>query len=477
MGIPMKKIQALFGRTTVVLVLLVMMLAVAQACQPNPSSAGASATPAPTPAPRQQPRPAAAPSEAVTVSNVAVAVPISFTGEVRAKEMVTVQSRTAGRIAEIKVAVGDQVKKGDLLVVLEHETLDAQVKQEEARLASAESSLKSAQAQLDLLRGGATKEQIAVTEADLKAAEANMALQLAGATKEQIAGAEADLAAAQAPLDALMAGARPEQIKISELQVKIAEAGAVNADIQAAVHRLPYSSERFEIYDRYYEQQVLLAQMQVDLTKNQLELLKAPPRTEDVAKLKAAVDNAKAKLEALKAAPRSQQVLQLQAAVDKAKAQLELLKATARPEQLADLQAKLEGAKAQVSLSQASLSLAKAQRDEAFLYSPFDGVVSARSVSAGSLASTSTAIVTVANKEVELVTSVDGITLGQVSPGQVVSISLPLYPDQVFSGKVRAIAPVASSATRMFEVYVDPQDQGSLLRPGMFASMSVSVKK
>src|SRR5205823_5087428 len=83
--------------------------------------------------------------------------PFEWSGTVEART-VTVGSRTGGRIKQVLVREGEQVKAGDPLVALEAGDLEAQ-------RAIAQAQLEQAQAALDKLQKGARPEEIAQAKA------------------------------------------------------------------------------------------------------------------------------------------------------------------------------------------------------------------------------------------------------------------------------------------------------------------------
>jgi HlyD family secretion protein len=91
---------------------------------------------------------------------------ISASGTIESVD-VTVSSKLSGQIKKINIEEGDKVKEGDLLLELDHDLLDIQLRQAEARVQQAE-------AQLRLLRSGARKEDIEVAEQSLKQAKINL---------------------------------------------------------------------------------------------------------------------------------------------------------------------------------------------------------------------------------------------------------------------------------------------------------------
>jgi HlyD family secretion protein len=82
---------------------------------------------------------------------------------------VTVSSKTAGQLKQLYFNEGDRVKKGDLLVEIDHDMLDIQLRQ-------AEAGVDLANAQLQLLKSGARREDIKQSEELLKQAKINLDL-------------------------------------------------------------------------------------------------------------------------------------------------------------------------------------------------------------------------------------------------------------------------------------------------------------
>lgn len=80
---------------------------------------------------------------------------------------VTVSTKTMGQVLRIIINEGDKVKKGDLLVEIDHALLDIQLRQ-------AEASVEIANAQLKLLLRGARREDIKQSEELLKQTKINL---------------------------------------------------------------------------------------------------------------------------------------------------------------------------------------------------------------------------------------------------------------------------------------------------------------
>jgi HlyD family secretion protein len=97
---------------------------------------------------------------------------------------------------------------------------------ESLALYQATATLEAANAKLELIRLGATSEQLAIVASEIAAAEAAVEMARANApgAEAAIQAALANQASAQAALDELLAGASPEEIAIGEARVQSAQA-------------------------------------------------------------------------------------------------------------------------------------------------------------------------------------------------------------------------------------------------------------
>lgn len=121
---------------------------------------------------------------------------------------VHVVARVPGRVREVRVQEGDEVRAGDPLVVLDTRDLALAVRQAEGQVALARASLRAAEAQRDtLVRDRARFEELAKTgsasqgEADRMRAQAEAAEAQVGVARAQVQVAEAALALARKALD------------------------------------------------------------------------------------------------------------------------------------------------------------------------------------------------------------------------------------------------------------------------------------
>jgi RND family efflux transporter MFP subunit len=133
----------------------------------------------------------------------------------------------------------------------------------------------------------------------------------------------------------------------------------------------------------------------------------------------------------------------------------------------------LAAAQAAVDQARAQLDLAQLGVRETTVAAPVDGVISERLVSPGSMVSQATPIVTLVPPALELVVNVEESQLGQVAEGQSVQLEVPAFPKQTFTGAVKSIAPTVDAKSRTAAVRIEPKDDGSKLRAGMFARLNI----
>jgi len=130
--------------------------------------------------------------------------------------------------------------------------------------------------------------------------------------------------------------------------------------------------------------------------------------------------------------------------------------------------AQVEGAKAQLSEAELNLSYCR-------LTSPMNGVVLQRNIEIGSYVRQGTNGFVIADtSSVKVLFAVPDIMLGDVIPGQAMTIYTDSIKDIPFVGRITEIAPAASKRTRVFNVEVTVPNPDNLLKPGMIASLALN---
>lgn len=219
--------------------------------------------------------------------------PYEWSGTVEART-VTVASRTGGRVKDVLVREGDQVKAGQPLLVLEPGDLEAQE-------LVAEGQLEQAQAQLDKLQKGNRPEEIAQAQARAQSAKAAFAETRAGARVEQIEAAHARVRAAQATAD--------EARRTSDRQHKLLAQGAVSqvevdqgdAALETAVAQRDAAQKSYdELKNGSRAEDVAQAAARSKEAEASAQLVSAGARAEDIAAATGAVKAAQGRHDQIK---------------------------------------------------------------------------------------------------------------------------------------------------------------------------------
>jgi HlyD family secretion protein len=223
---------------------------------------------------------------------------VSATGTVVPAQWTTLSFGQAGNVIEPLVKEGDVVKAGDVIAQLAAPDLRANLAQKQA-------AIKSAEANLALVKAGPRAEDIAAAQQSILAAQAKVAEAAAnrdrlysGVTQADIINAQNQVYAAQIQVDKLQksmdkiigndyAGAAGEPVSN---QLKYAEASRAAA--QAFLDDLQNGPNKDQLH--IANAQIWLAQSQQSAAQAQLDLLNAGAQKEDSAIAQAKVDQAKA---------------------------------------------------------------------------------------------------------------------------------------------------------------------------------------
>ena len=79
--------------------------------------------------------------------------------------------------------------------------------------------------------------------------------------------------------------------------------------------------------------------------------------------------------------------------------------------------------------------------------------------------------------QVKVVVSVIEKDLPRIKVGQTAEVKVDAYPDRNFSGKVSLVSPVIDRPTRSASVEITLSNPGHLLKPGMYAQVSIITEK
>jgi HlyD family secretion protein len=343
-----------------------------------------------------------------------------------------------GQVDEIRVAEGDSVEMGQVLIRLDSVDQQKAVEQAEAGVVQAQAAVTSAQAALDQAMAGPTDEAIAQAEAAVKSAQAQLEQTRAGATDEAIAQAEAAVRTAEAQLEQVLAGARPEDVEAAAADMLTAQASVRQA--QSAYDEIAWAGDVGDTPQAVALEQATLA---FQVAKARYDALLNGATPEEVAVAQAGVNEAKAALDAVKAGSTDEAIAIAEAGVAEAEAALASVLAGATDEEIAIAEAGVSEAEAGLVSAQAGLAMAQAALEDYELKAPFAGEIALVSVEEGESVSPGISFVSLSQGSPWYVETDDltEIDIVQVAVGQPVTVSIDAIPDREFNGVVTNITP------------------------------------
>ncbi|MEI6441844.1 MAG: efflux RND transporter periplasmic adaptor subunit [Nostocales cyanobacterium ELA583] len=353
----------------------------------------------------------------VPVEAKSVTVRITASGKVQPVQSVNISPKSPGLLANLTVEQGDTVKQGQIIARMDNSEIQMRILQYKANLEQAKAQLAESQA-------GSRPEEIAQGKARVDQAQAQLAITRDGNRLQEIQQA-------QAQVDSVKASVKLTQARVKRYQ-DLAKSGAISQDSLEQ-----YVSENSK------------AKASLEEAQRRLSLLKVGNRNQDIQKQKAIVNQEKEALRKLENGNRPQEIARLKAAVASVEAQLK---------------------QQQVQL------------EDTIIRAPFSGIVTQRyatvgayvspAISASSDASaTSTSIVALA-KGLEVMAKVPEVDIPQIKQKQKVEILIDAYPEEIFQGQVRLIAPeaVVEQNVTSFQVRVAINTGAGKLRSGMNVS-------
>jgi RND family efflux transporter MFP subunit len=138
----------------------------------------------------QTPQPPQVP--VMTMGSQAVGAGLEMDGSLQAVRQTVLSAQASGRIAQLSVKAGDQVKAGQVLAVIDDRATQAGVAQAQAGVAQADAQLVNAKAQFERTRdlraqGFVAQAALDTAQSQLKAAQAGLAAARAGQTQSSLA--------------------------------------------------------------------------------------------------------------------------------------------------------------------------------------------------------------------------------------------------------------------------------------------------
>lgn len=377
-----------------------------------------------------------------------------------------VNALSAGQIDVVYVKEGDFVKKGDPLVLLNSDTLNAQKEQTLANIEKAQAALK--------------QQQVTKAQAEAGKAKAQAAVEQAQAGKSQ---AEASVKSAQASYQSVIKGANKEQLEQLRSSVKIAETNKATSQtaFNDAETELSRAKELYNVggmakadFDKVQTAYTTAknnldnASQNLEIAKNKLKDTENGATQENKTQAQAGIDQAKAG------------VAQAQASVSQASAGVSQADTS-----IAAAQTAIEQAEASIKQLQISLGDIEKNIEKCTLKAPVDGVVTTVNVKKGDMVTSGLPTVVVTDIYNPYITcNIDEYQLDKVDYNMPVKIKLSATGDKTYEGTVVNINKQADFATKKssqlngnFDIltyaikveFNDEESVQSVLRAGMTA--------
>jgi membrane fusion protein (multidrug efflux system) len=137
----------------------------------------------------------------------------------------------------------------------------------------------------------------------------------------------------------------------------------------------------------------------------------------------------------------------------------------------------VDQARATLLTDEAAVGLAQARLDKMVLAAPFAGVLGLRKVSIGDYVGPGTDIVNLeVIEQLKVDFRVPELLLASVRPGQKIAIQVDAFAGRSFTGVVYAIDPLVDAAGRSILLRATIDNLEAILRPGLFARVTLIVE-
>ena len=306
--------------------------------------------------------------------------------------------KIAGRLTELNVREGDQVKKGAVIARLDPGTLTPQKARDHAAVNSAESEYQQLLTSIEY--------QKATIDSD-------------------IAARRAELAQANAKLSELLAGSRRQDVEMAQSMVNDARVARDNAQ------------REFERYQTLYKNEDI-STSQFDQARTTLD------------RANAALRQAEERLNMVQEGPRKEEIAGQRAAVARAEAAVRTAEANRidvkrKEQELTARRAEIDRARAQENMSQAQI-------DETVILAPVGGVVLVKSAELGEVVAPGTTVVTIGDiLHPWLRAYVNETNLGQVKLGGKAKLSTDSFHNKVYWGTISFISSEAEFTPKQIQ--------------------------
>ena len=385
---------------------------------------------------------------------------VSATGTIQPWKVVDIKSNVAGRIDLLAVDLGDRVRAGQLIAVIDPTDTQTAVTQARADLAAARARAGQAEA--------ASRAQPELTTASIQQASAA----LASARKAE-AQARRQLEQLQQQLAELKDVTIPQSIEDAASNVYQARANvaAARAELQ----------RQQELVAKGYSSRSELEAAEARLATVEASLRIAEQRQKTLARAnELAVKELESRIEQTRAS-----IEESQARIRQQEAALRLARANAYQDRVR--REELAAAQTQIVRSSAQLKQAATNLGYTRITAPRDGIVLVKNVEEGTVVPSSRGSIGSTNALLQIgdvsrlwvVCKVDETDIAQVRVGQPVRVTVDAYPERPQRGRVIRIDPqaVVEQSVTTIPVTVELDRSDPRLKPGMNANCDFILKE
>ena len=368
-----------------------------------------------------------------------IEVKVSETGNIEPVNKVDVKSKVAGRLIEIPVVEGQYVTKGQLIATVDRTLIDPQIKSDEAQLASGKAKLSQS-----------------IAAYKLQVQQGDMAVDQA----------RANLAESLTHLAAVEAGSRPQELAQQKLTVQRDQIALDDAQ-RTLLRKKALVGQGFVAQSDVDTAQTAFdtAVSTLNAAKQQLDLMNAGPRVQDIDDAKAQVQQARVELQ------------------------------TAKVNELQDpvTQSNIDQAKAGIQQTANDLAQLMVDLNDTTIVAPASGIVLKKYKEANEIVQSATtgfsnseSIVVTLGSAVRVQVDINEVDIAKVNIGDKVNVHVDALPDEVFAGRVDQIAPASTNAfdstgtsssstssISKFSVKIVFLKSDPRLRPGMTAECDI----
>ncbi len=372
------------------------------------------------------------------------------TGSIEAPLNVAIAPKVSGRIEYLQVQEGERVRKGQVLVRIDPSEIEANVQQQQANLAEAQYRL--AQAQLNQSPANVAvstqirqqKASVSSATADLNQVSENYKAQVAAASAS-VRDAESKVANAKSAVKGAQANLDNATVRYNRIHDLYKQGFTAAQDVDDAKAAVSVQESAVEIASG----QLNSALAQKEAVEQQASIVKTKGDA-DIAAARAKLEQAKASLEYAKA---------------------NSVQKPAYEQSLAALRSSVEAARA-------ALRMAEAKRADTVLKAPLDGVVTARHMDPGAMASPGQPIIAVQfTRQIWVTISVPEEISPRIHIGQPARVTVDALPGRVFMGSVIQVNGAADPQSRQLMARVILDNKEGLFRPGMYGRVSIETDR